>query len=317
MNPVFSNNTDFLPQFKAIGQSLKRRFFRKPNVSDAVDQYEALYQELQREEQKEFAAICCLEAAKCQETLQNPIPQANLLVKAAKLYLQARNSYKDFENEDYSFCDLENERGSASHGYSQIAVQSLDQAAKIFKTHKYFGMSLVIIMQTGQVLYEEHDYGEALKHFKSALDIAKMNFTLADQLVVLEQVLKCKVRLTDYESVSKTVGDILIILNQHRDEVPDDMWHFYVQRFEIMRVCLILILGVNSVDLVKFIWPEGLSKSEDGDQERKEVLIHLKSLVLAVQNGSVKEIKAVENNLSHTLTEMHQDLFTSLIQMQM
>ena len=58
---------------------------------------EALCQELQREEQTAFAAICCLEAAKCQEALQNPISQGNLLVKAAKLFMRAREDYQPFE----------------------------------------------------------------------------------------------------------------------------------------------------------------------------------------------------------------------------
>lgn len=59
---------------------------------------EALCQELQREEQKSFAAVCCLEAAKCQENLRNFTQQANLLVKAGKLFLDARQSEKHFED---------------------------------------------------------------------------------------------------------------------------------------------------------------------------------------------------------------------------
>jgi len=59
---------------------------------------ESLCQELQREEQKAFAAICCLEAAKCQESLKDFVQQANSLLKAGKLFLAARESERHFED---------------------------------------------------------------------------------------------------------------------------------------------------------------------------------------------------------------------------
>jgi hypothetical protein len=63
-----------------------------------IEFVESLCQELQREEQKTFAAICCLEAAKCHENLKDFIQQANLLVKAGKLFLGARESERHFED---------------------------------------------------------------------------------------------------------------------------------------------------------------------------------------------------------------------------
>jgi len=99
-----------------------------------------------------------------------------------------------------------------------------------------------------------------------------------------------------------------------------------------MRVILILILGEKSVDMLKFIWPESSKSSLEDDRKfgesseeygntnvpesRRKVLFHLRSLVLAVENGSTKEISAVRNGLAHVFTETHHDLLHTLIQMQ-
>jgi hypothetical protein len=99
-----------------------------------------------------------------------------------------------------------------------------------------------------------------------------------------------------------------------------------------MRVMLILILGEKSVDMVKFIWPEtletlsedekkfGESSEEYGNtnvpESRRKVLFLLRSLVLAVERASIKEIYAVRNSLAPLFNETHHDLLQTLVQMQ-
>jgi len=323
MSSLSPNNADFLPQFKAIGQSLKKRFFRKPNVSDAVEQYETLCMELQREGQKEFAGICALEAAKCQESLQNHIAQANLLLKAATLLLDARNSQNLFVNETAE--SLNDRIGGLSHGYLQLSVQSLNQAAKIFKGQKYYGLSLVVSLKAGDTLFKEGDFGEALMYFKNGLDLANAHFTLADQLVIVEEIVKCKVKMTELESASRIVTEYL---NRVKKEMTGEFGRELLQsvflRFEIMRVCLILLVG--SADMVRFIWPESSTNTPEDNvstedcpenEERNKVHLYLKSLVLAVQHGSVDDINAVRDHLAPILNQTQHDLFHSLIQMQL
>ena len=92
-------------------------------------------------------------------------------------------------------------------------------------------------------------------------------------------------------------------------------------RFEVMRVCLLLITGTDSADMAKFIWPESsLPEDSRPDQspnsERNEALLYLKSLVLAVQHGSVDEINVVRDHLAPILTETEHDLFMVLIKLQ-
>ena len=68
------------------------------------------------------------------------------------------------------------------------------------------------------------------------------------------------------------------------------------------------------MDLFKFIWPEGAQSNEGDSQERQKAVIHLKSLVLAVQHGSADEIQAVQNSFAHIINEAQVDLFAVLVQ---
>lgn len=81
------------------------------------------------------------------------------------------------------------------------------------------------------MLYKEGDYGEALKYYKAALDITKVYFTFLDQLVITDLVIKSKVKMTEYESVSKTVSDMLIALgNQNKQDYPKEFINSYIQK---------------------------------------------------------------------------------------
>jgi len=86
-----------------------------------------------------------------------------------------------------------------------------------------------------------------------------------------------------------------------------------------MRVCLLLILGSETTDLVQFLWPEqALPESEMrvfGNEERQQTVIYLKSLVLAAEQGNVKEILEVRDHLGALLTETESVLFSILLQL--
>ncbi|OXA52698.1 uncharacterized protein LOC110851232 [Folsomia candida] len=327
---------DFLPQYKAIGQSLKKRFFRKPNVAEAIVQYEALGQELQREEQKSFAAVCYLESAKCQESLRNNVQQANSLVKAAKLFLEAWESEQHFNFNGEPFSDQSDT--TCLFGNLELGIQTLSQAAKSFSNQGNKGSAILINMQLGDILYRDGSYGEALNYYKIALIDAKQSFSLFDQLLVTELVCKAKVKMMELESVLKTVNDSLIAIKNydHENEVPAQFVSEYAQKFQIMKVMLVLILGGNTTDVLDFIWPKlPVTSADAGDDdfssaspelycestnkdhlERREVTYLLKSLVLAVQENSSVELRQIHNKLIPVMDESHHDLMKFLLQMQ-
>jgi len=85
--------------------------------------------------------------------------------------------------------------------------------------------------QVGQTLFQEKEYGESLKCFKHALESASI-FTFADQLVIVESILACKVKLGELESGSKMVNEYLTKLKvkETQEEFPAELYLRYTLR---------------------------------------------------------------------------------------
>lgn len=101
---------------------------------------------------------------------------------------------------------------------SQLGIQTLNQAAKSFNSQGYKGSAYVLNLQLGDILYKKGNYGEALHYYKTALSDARTNFSFLDQLDLIERMVKCKVKVTDYESALKTVNDAMIAIKNYQAE---------------------------------------------------------------------------------------------------
>ena len=85
-------NTDYGASFKAITTKLKKRFLRKPNVSEAIEEYTALSKQLEQEECFGLAAYCMQQVAKSYHSVGNTVSESTALQLAAKHYLNAEIS---------------------------------------------------------------------------------------------------------------------------------------------------------------------------------------------------------------------------------
>ncbi len=105
-----------------------------------------------------------------------------------------------------------------------------------------------------------------------------------------------------------------------------------------MKVILILLLGGNTTDVLDFIWPKKIAEIGEGDMscqspdifdssdtkynnkepdERQIVTYLLKSLVLNVQECSSKELKQTHTKLIPFMDEIHHDLMSYLMKLQL
>jgi hypothetical protein len=82
-------NTDYSGAFKSISLKLKKRFLRKPNIADAIDEYTALARQLEAEECTALAGYCMQQVARCQRGIGNTLAESAALQLAAKHYLNA------------------------------------------------------------------------------------------------------------------------------------------------------------------------------------------------------------------------------------
>ncbi|CAI5793679.1 factor VIII intron 22 protein-like [Podarcis lilfordi] len=79
---------DFLTRYRLVSAKLRRRFLRKPNVSEAAEQFAALARELRAQESLPYAAWCQLAVARCAQSLGHAPGEAAALGEAARLWLK-------------------------------------------------------------------------------------------------------------------------------------------------------------------------------------------------------------------------------------
>ena len=99
-------NYDYSAAFKGISVKLKKRFLRKPNVSDAIEEYSALSKQLESEECYSLAGYCLQQVAKCYHKAAQKVsiagyPIFELTLKVAKFlvcFLQGNSSPRIFKN---------------------------------------------------------------------------------------------------------------------------------------------------------------------------------------------------------------------------
>jgi factor VIII intron 22 protein len=82
-------NYDYSGTFKSISVKLKKRFLRKPNVADAIDEYTLLSRQLENEECFGLAGYCMQQVAKSYHSVGNTVAESASLQTAAKHYLNA------------------------------------------------------------------------------------------------------------------------------------------------------------------------------------------------------------------------------------
>jgi hypothetical protein len=83
------NTFDYNAAFKSTSLKLKKRFLRKPNVAEAIEEYNLLSRQLESEECFGLAASCMQQVAKCYQSVGNQVSASNALQTAAKLYLNS------------------------------------------------------------------------------------------------------------------------------------------------------------------------------------------------------------------------------------
>eukprot|EP01135_Chromosphaera_perkinsii_P003753 Nk52_evm13s254 gene=Nk52_evmTU13s254 len=80
---------DFWTSYLEISQKLRKRFMRKPNFREASRDYERLYQQLKRQGNGEYAALCSLAIARCHEATGERVQHAERVLDAGRLLLSS------------------------------------------------------------------------------------------------------------------------------------------------------------------------------------------------------------------------------------
>jgi hypothetical protein len=92
---------EFLAEYRAISGKLKKRFLRRPNVSEASDQFRQLGRRLEEAEEPQYAAFCHLATGRCEQTGGNPAAEVEAVTAAARAFLKAETEVHSLGNPSF------------------------------------------------------------------------------------------------------------------------------------------------------------------------------------------------------------------------
>ncbi|XP_022187715.1 40-kDa huntingtin-associated protein [Nilaparvata lugens] len=287
---------DFLVRYKNISNKLKKRFLRKPNVSEPSDQFGALGMECERGGVVQYAGLCQLAVARCEKELGNSSNAAWALRTAGRHFLIADSP---------PFIEPVSDRFEGALG-------SFSEASRLWQSDVEVPLSAGLSLETGAAL--DHDPHQAVTHYAKAASL--LSSCPPQQLPALCQLLSCRIKAGDYEGALNTANDLAAAVDSSTS-VPFGLYSDILLRCEITRVLLVLLLRpppsclspVLSTLLEKYTWQNQPPVKWLDEQ----LFLLLQSLVLACQAQDHEALCETEGQLWNLLDNEQQHLLSCLI----
>jgi len=198
-------NTDYNAAFKSISVKLKKRFLRKPNVSDAIEEYSALSRQLENEECFGLSAYCMQQVAKSFHSVGNTVSESASLQHAAKQYLNSEISSTI-------------ESGTLTFNEDLLSAISLyEESIKLHTDQNERQLAGKLCIELADILSQKFDrHFESLPYYEKAINLLSYHSnTLGNNQNVSVQVILTQCKLAslkvftcDYSGGLETYTDI-------------------------------------------------------------------------------------------------------------
>ncbi|XP_018568149.1 factor VIII intron 22 protein-like [Anoplophora glabripennis] len=87
-----TTGSEILDQYRNISIKLKKRFLRKPNVTEACESFVSLAKQCETLELPAYAGLCWIAAARCEGSLSNNTGETSCLVQSGRQFLKAEEN---------------------------------------------------------------------------------------------------------------------------------------------------------------------------------------------------------------------------------
>ncbi|XP_070580750.1 40-kDa huntingtin-associated protein-like isoform X2 [Ptychodera flava] len=264
-------DVDFLGKYRAVSSKLKKRFLRKPNVAEASEQFGTLARTLENQECAQYAGLCCLAQARCEQTLANYPGEAHAITEAARLFLQASEADRSLQ------CTHFDEHLNAAINCYNHAMRGIGKPS------------------------------EAMGHYQRAAELQFQH--PLDCLTSLGHVASCKIDTRDYEG-ALTVLTEMEYLAKERGTCPNSarlMGAFtdIVASCEKTRVLLLMLLQPtpqrirpeHAQTLERYAWESIGDNDAATSCLSEEMFLLLQSLVMACQSKDTESLKLLQTDL--------------------
>lgn len=284
---------DVLGQYRTITSKLKRRFLKKPNVSEASGQFGSLAKELKRQDCPQYAGFCSLAKARCENTLSNAAGEIEALTGAARLFLEAEKSCLELKCPSF-----EEHLTEAIHLYNQ--------AIKTHCTQGNSALGACLCLEIGDALRHMNRPHEAMVHYQHAAELQHQN--PIDALRSMTLVASCKIDTGDYDGALSVLTEMAYFaeergsMGQQQGKIQGP-YQEILAHCEIGRVLLLMVLQPTPQRIrpqhaqILEKYTEGNVGGSPIEYMSRDLFLLLQSVVMVCQEHDADALKELEKEL--------------------
>merc|ERR1711953_1382268 len=295
---------DYLAEYRNISNKLKKRLLRRPNVSEASEQFRGLAKRLEDNEEPQYAAYCHLATGRCEATVGNHPGEIEAVTAAARNFLKSEIEVQTLKNPSFEF-----QLTSAVSCYSQAAKLQEDQGRP--------QLAGSLNMELANALWDLRKPREALHYYKRAADLFDKD--ILDVIQAKLKMVACHIKTLDFHNALLVLSDVEDIAVQNE---PLDLIEVR-ENVEILRVMLLLIIEPSSHNTSPHLLNvlEKYRNTEDGidiDKPKSpyisiEMSDLLQSLVMATDTINTESLLYLEDELVAHMNDQQRRMLRVLV----
>ncbi|XP_059057863.1 uncharacterized protein LOC131851386 [Achroia grisella] len=265
-------NASFNEQFMNINAKLKKRFMRKPNITEATNEFIGLAIQCEHSEQPAFAGHAYVGAAKCEASAGNYLGEAEQYLAAARQFMKAEQKLISLK-----FSSPERENLEAAIGCFMQAL------------NKYPEQSLIrtsILMELANNLVSFDYKLEAIAYYEQALkNIENNTMKLTCMRTILNLLIVCDKWDIALDTANTIVDKIV--------DIPENI----LAEVQISRVLLTLLVkpvDESRPDCLKNLFTSILNDCDsDAFPVNVDLRLKLQSIIISNTTGDVNSLICV------------------------
>ncbi|KAJ8975038.1 hypothetical protein NQ317_008978 [Molorchus minor] len=287
-----TTDSEILDQYRNISNKLKKRFLRKPNVTEACESFINLAKQCEINELPAYAGLCWIAAARCEGSLSNNTRRDYLLNTLCEQFLKA-------EETDYQLgCS------GVSGENLQAGLSCYSHAASRFPENSTIpiGLNLEIVEFLKKIYRSEY----IQNYLESSI---KLSEGRSDTNIYCLKLLAAHfVDIGDYLAALETYLEIFRLL----EKLPTNS-----SRCEILLKCEINCstkLSPNLAKLLeKYTWGDKSDKSLKACKMTEKMFLLLQSLVTICQSLDTSSLVDLESEFWNVLPKQEKELLRILV----
>ncbi|GAM25718.1 hypothetical protein SAMD00019534_088930, partial [Acytostelium subglobosum LB1] len=323
-----------IDSYRLISSKLKKKKFpmRKPNYSEAIDQYAQIMNSFKREGNLMYAAFCCLSIGRCEQAIKNASSaEASCYIDSG--YLMWESELRSYEDDFISFEENVTE-----------AINCYLLAIKIYQNYKRFSIMGTLFFELASILKRLNKYEEAAEYFHKASEIMRTESPIT-AINALKEATKCKILECDYkgacdlldgmvaiatESIQQDKRTAQVLANQVEQHQLQQQYHSYplsassslslsLYPYALIeaRVSLILlyILQDNFLKsqshLGKLVNDITEHEGQSSDLTEESIAL-LNNLLMACERKETNGLQAIQRELWSSLSDVQNDILQKI-----